>query len=221
MSPLDQLKALSHEAKATEMAAYHKTALPCLGVSNPEINELVKQWQAAGPPAVWLRDAHALWESGIFEARIAAGKLLTKARIKDDMAIWSEITRWVPQFGGWAIADHACKAGERRLIADPTRLDLVETWTSAPDFWTRRAALVMTLPWAKFTNPKPEQITQRERILGWTATYSSDQEWFIQKAVSWWLRTLSTHDPDRVRAFMTDHGDNLKPFARKDATRKL
>ena len=221
MTPLDQLSALANAAKAPEMAAYHKTTLPCLGVSNPEINALAKQWQAAGTPDDWLRDAHILWESGIFEARIAAAKLLTKARIKDDAAIWAEITAWVPDFNGWAIADHASKAGERRLSADPRRLDLVETWTRAPDLWTRRAALVMTLPWAKLTNPRSEQLAQRERILSWAATYTTDPEWFIQKAVSWWLRTLSTHDHERVRAFMDDHGANMKSFARKDATRKL
>ena len=85
--------------------------------------------------------------------------------------------------------------------------------------WTRRAALVMTLPWTKNRNPKPEELAQRERILGWAATYVTDQNWFIQKAVAWWLRDLSKRDADRTRAFLADHGEAMKPFARREAAR--
>ena len=82
----------------------------------------------------------------IHEARIAAAKLLTKACIRFDDVVWALIALWVPRFDGWAIADHAMKAGEQRLIADPSQLDEIETWLAHPDFWVRRAALVGTLP---------------------------------------------------------------------------
>jgi 3-methyladenine DNA glycosylase AlkD len=49
----------------------------------------------------------------------------------------------------------------------------------------------------------------------------SDPDWFIQKAVAWWLRDLSKRDPNRTRAFIDAHGDQMKPFARKEATRLL
>jgi 3-methyladenine DNA glycosylase AlkD len=39
--------------------------------------------------------------------------------------------------------------------------------------------------------------------------------------VGWWLRDLSRHDPDRVRAFVDRYGDRMKPFARKEALRHL
>ena len=87
--------------------------------------------------------------------------------------------------------------------------------------WTRRAALVMTLPWNRMRNPKPEDLERRERILGWAASYVDDREWFIQKAIGWWLRDLSKHDPERTRAFIAAHGERMKPFARKEAMRHL
>ncbi len=62
-------------------------------------------------------------------------------------------------------------------MADPRRLDLVESWTHDPSMWVRRAALVMTLPWAKLTHPKPDQTAERERILGWwAASYVADRD---------------------------------------------
>jgi 3-methyladenine DNA glycosylase AlkD len=87
--------------------------------------------------------------------------------------------------------------------------------------WTRRAALVMTLPWARLNNLRPEDAARRERILGWAAAYVPDRDWFIQKAVAWWLRDLSKHDAARTRAFLAEHGEAMKPFARKEAARHL
>ena len=42
-----------------------------------------------------------------------------------------------------------------------------------------------------------------------------------QKAVAWWLRDLSKHDPARTAAFLASHGARLKPFARKEAGKYL
>ena len=125
------------------------------------------------------------------------------------------------QFDAWAIADHASIAGQKRLVADPSRLDEVEGWTCSDHLWTRRAALVMTLPWTRLVHPKPADLAVRERVLGWAAGYVPDRDWFIQKAIAWWLRDLSRRDPDRVRAFLAEHGDAMKPFARREASKLL
>ena len=219
---LDQLRATADAGKAVEMARYHKADRPYLGLANPAIDAAVKDWRAAldAPTRVALADG--LWRSNIHEARIAAAKLLTQARIRpDDSAAWSLITAWVPDFDAWAIADHASIAGQKRLVWQPERVQELVTWTTSDHMWTRRAALVMTLPWTKQNNPKPDEIAVREQVLGWAAGYVDDPEWFIQKAVAWWLRDLSKHDPDRVRGFLEQYGARMKPFARKEAARKL
>ncbi len=218
---LDALKSFGEPQKAAQMATYHKAKRAYLGVSNPQIDALCKDWRKACDLDQRLGLSRYLWDSDFHEARVAAAKLLIQARIRPDASVWREICRWVPEFDAWAIADHACSAGSRRLVADPSRLDVVETWTQNDSMWVRRAALVMTLPWTKQNNPKPEELTARERILGWAAGYVSDRDWFIQKSVSWWLRSLSKHDPERVRAFLADHGEAMKPFALRDAGKYL
>ncbi|NHX27335.1 DNA alkylation repair protein, partial [Escherichia coli] len=202
-------------------AAYHKAARVYLGVPNPALNDLTKGWRQALSVDQRVALAEALWGTDIFEARIAAAKLLTQARIRPDDAVWDLTTRWVPDFDSWAIAEHACMAGQKRLLADTARVDQVADWTTSDHLWTRRAALVITLPWAKMNNPKPADLAIRERVLGWAAAYVDDRQWFIQKAVAWWLRDLSKHDADRVRAFIAAHGDRMKPFARKEAAKYL
>ena len=219
---LDELRAKAEPGRAEQMAAYHKVDRPYLGVANPNTDMLVREWRQAMDLETRLMLAHDLWQTNIFEARVAAAKLLTQARIKpSDANAWDLITSWVPDFDSWAIADHACMAGQRRLTADPTRLDLVETWITSDHMWSRRAALVITLPWTKQNHPTQDETLARDRILGWASTYVTDPDWFIQKAVAWWLRDLSKHNPDRTRAFLETHGDQMKSFARKEASRHL
>ena len=208
--------------KAQDMARYHTAPRRYLGVANPVIDELARTWRKELTLEDRLALASELWATDIHEARVAAAKLLTQARIRpDDAAAWTLIQSWVPDFDAWAIADHVAIAGQKRLSADPNRLDDIEPWTTSPHMWTRRAALVMTLPWTKNRNPKPDEVGERERILGWAAAYTTDPNRFIQKAVAWWLRDLSKRDPDRTRTFLADHGATMKPFARKEAARLL
>jgi len=218
---LAQLEALADPARAADAATYHKVARRYLGVPVPQVQALVAEWREGATVETRVDLAAGLWDSNIHEARVAAAKLLTQARIGPDTAVWALISTWVPQFEAWAIADHACEPGNRRLQADPARLDEVEGWTTHPNKWTRRAALVMTLPWARMPNPKPAEIAARERILGWAAGYVAERDWFLQKAVAWWVCDLSKHDADRARVFLADHGAAMTAFARKEAGRHL
>lgn len=218
---LDTLQAHVVPDRAAGMASYHKQTRTVLGISNPDLNEITKGWRQSLTVQQRVDLAKELWDTDIFEARLCASKLLTQARLRPDAPAWDLIASWVPQFDGWAIADHACSAGQKRLIADPSRLETVESWTQSEHMWTRRAALVITLPWTKQNFPKPADLEIRDRILGWAAGYVSDHQWFIQKAIAWWLRDLSKHDPERTVAFLQTHGDAMKPFARKEAARLL
>ncbi|MEM9788318.1 MAG: DNA alkylation repair protein [Pseudomonadota bacterium] len=216
------LRAAGDPVKAAEMHRYHKVDRPYLGVANPVIDSFVKDWRVAVDLDARLTLAAGLWKSNAHEGRVAAAKLLTQARIRpDDDGAWQLIVSWVPSFDAWAVADHASIAGQKRLVADPARLDEVAAWTKSDHMWTRRAALVMTLPWTKQNNPKPAELEARDRVLGWAASYVTDHDWFIQKAIAWWLRELSKHDPDRVIAFLDQNGNAMKPFAVKEASRKL
>ncbi len=219
---LSELRACADPQKAQEMARYHKAEREYLGVANPVLDAFAKAWRAELSLDERLTLADSLWRTDIHEARVCAAKLLAQARLRpDDTAAWELIASWVPQFDAWAIADHACGAGSKRLVWNPSRVDQVEAWTRSDHLWTKRAAMVITLPWTKQNFPKPDELAIRDRVLGWAAQYVEDERWFIQKSVSWWLRDLSRHDPDRVRAFLAAHGDKMKRFAFKDASRLL
>ena len=218
---LAQLHALANPEKAVAVAAYHKAARPYLGIPVPDITALATSWREQLDIPARVAVADHLWQTNIHEARVAAAKLLTQARIAEDDAVWTLIAAWVPGFDAWAIADHACDAANRRLIADPSRLDKVEAWVTSENMWTRRAALVMTLPWTKQNFPKPDDLAIRDRVLGWAASLTGDKDWFIQKAIAWWLRDLSRHDPLRSSQFLAEHGPYMKPWAVREAAKYL
>lgn len=220
-SALADLDALSNTRAAKEMARQHKVVRPYLGVSNPQIDALYKAWRTDTDIEGRVAIAAHLWDSNTHEARIAAAKLLTQARISPDHAVWDEIQRWVPDLDAGAIADHVCSAGARRLPADLTRLDTLETWTTHDNMWIRRTTLMMTLPWAKQNHPKDIDLAVRDRVLGWAAAFAPDHDPVLQKAVALWLRTLSKHDKPRVQHFLDEHGAEMKAFALKEASALL
>jgi len=218
---LAALRAAAEPGRAEGMAAYHKVPREYIGLRNPEIDRLTKEWRGQMDVDARVALADQLWKTDIFEARLAAAKLLTQARIRPDEAVWALICSWLPDLDSWAIADHAMMAGQKRLVAKPSRIEDVAEWTRSDSHWIRRAAMVVTLPFAKQNHPKPEELAIRIRVLEWAAAYVQDDDWFIQKSVAWWLRDLSKHDPERVDYFLSNHAKHMKPFARKEATKYL
>ena len=223
MTPETALAQLgTNPQKANQMASYHKVDRPYLGIATKAIDAAVKEWRATLDLDGRLALASNLWDSNVHEGRIAAAKLLVQARIRpDDGPAWDLICTWVSDFDERVIADHVSVAGQKRLLDDPSRLDVVETWIMSEHMWTRRAAFTMTQPWTKQNHPKPTEIDARNRILGWAAQLADDKSFLIQSAIAGWLRDLSKHDHDRVANFVDEHGSELKKFALKEASLHL
>lgn len=220
-SALADLEGLKNTQEAVKLAKLHMVDRPYLGVTNPQIDVLYKAWRTDTDLSQRVLIATHLWDSNIHEARIAAAKLLTQARINPDGDVWDEIARWVTSFDVAALADHACSAGARRLSASPDRLDTVEAWTTHDNIWVRRAALMITLPLAKLNYPSDADLAARDRILGWAAVFVADPNPDMQKAIALWLRTLSKHDKPRAKEFLDEYGEQMKAFAFKEASALL
>ena len=216
------LSAMGDSTKAAEMAAYHKTDREFLGVPAAALDELARGLRADLDLPTRCALAQELWQGRVQEGCVLAAKLLTQARIRpDDTPVWTMIAEWAQGFDSWALADAASIAGAKRLQAMPARLDEVEGWTHSENMWTRRAALVMTLPWARLPHPKPDDLVVRERVLAWAEGYVPDRDRFTQKAIGWWLRELSRRDPDRVVQFLEGPGASLTKGAKTEAMRLI
>jgi 3-methyladenine DNA glycosylase AlkD len=210
---IEALRERGGAARAEWDKRYMKSERTHWGVSAPEIVAAVRTLRPLSEP-IRLRVATELWREEVFDLRIAAARIVAGLSDAADVGIWRFLTKRMPELDGWAIADNFADAAGPRIIFASERLDEVERWTTSPHLWTRRGSLVFTLAWMK-SGRSPE------RMLGWAARLVEDREWFIQKAIGWWLRELGKRDAPRVRAWLKAHGGGLKAFARKEAEKYL
>jgi 3-methyladenine DNA glycosylase AlkD len=219
----DALAALGTDpAKATEMARHHKVERAYLGVTTPAIDAVAKGWRETLDLEERLTLAAALWASDVHEGRIAAAKLLTQARIRpDDAVAWEMIVAWVPACDCAAIAEQIAIAGQKRLVAEPARFDVLATWVASEHLWTKAAVLAFTLPWTKHNNPKAADLVLRDRALDWAGQLAADPHKVIQTALVDWLASLAKHDPATAQAFVDRHAAVMKPYALKSARHRI
>lgn len=205
---------LGNEPRAAADQRYHKSNRKHWGVSVPACDQLVRTLCKQNTHEELLSLAKRLWETNLFDPMVCSAKILSLPNVRPSEELWKMIRYFLKQVDGWALEDHLAHAARKCILADLLLLDELEKWTKDSNFWMRRAVLVYTLPFAK-----PGQ--NPERMLEWASRYAADPEWFIQKAIGWWLRVLGEHNPERVMTFLNVHWEKLKGVARKEATRKL
>ncbi len=211
---IEQLQSFGDPERALASRRYHKSSREHWGVPVPICEELIRNLSKGLECSDLIELAKDLWSTNLFDPMICAAKVLSLPRMQASKVLWETLLRFLRNVDGWALEDSLCHVAWKCVLAEENLLDEIEEWTRDSNFWMRRAALVYTLPFAK---PKRDP----ERSLGWASRYASDPEWFIQKAIGWWLRVLGEHNPERVCIFLNAHSRQLKSVARKEATRKL
>ena len=97
--------------------------------------------------------------------------------------------------------------------AHPDRVATMDDWIDHENMWLARTALLHQLTF--------KQATDVERLFRYCRRRASDREFFIRKAIGWSLRELTKTDPESVRAFLAEMGDELSPLSRKEAVKWL
>jgi 3-methyladenine DNA glycosylase AlkD len=211
---LQALRAVGSPERAAWEKAYQKSRWEHWGAPLPGMDAAIKETLGDLTQSQALDLSRRLWRAPVWDLKIVAGRILARKSIEPDARVWRFVTGRLADLDGWAVADNLADVGARCLVADPARLDAVAAWIDNPHLWTRRAALVFTLPWAK-------EKRDPERMLGWATRLAEDRQWFIQKAIGWWLRELSKRDPKRVRRFLKENDEKLTGVARREATKYL
>jgi len=210
---LGALRALGGAERAEQEKRYQKSRWEHLGVPLSKMDLAIRETLGDLSQDEALELCGRLWREPVWDLKIVAARILAQRSIEPDAKVWAFVTERMSDLDGWAVADNLADVASRCLLADSCRLDAVEAWIDSPHLWTRRAALVFTLPWTKGGRDP-------ERMLGWAARLAEDREWFIQKAIGWWLRELSKRNPERVRRFLAEHG-KLTGVAKREATKYL
>ena len=143
------LGAFADPARAAQEKRYQKSSWEHWGVALPKMDAAIRATVADFDRGDSLALAARLWREPVWDLRIVAGRILARKVVAPDADVWAFVMRRMGDLDGWAVADNLASVGGRCLVADPARLDIVESWVESPHLWTRRAALVFTLPWTK------------------------------------------------------------------------
>jgi 3-methyladenine DNA glycosylase AlkD len=95
---------------------------------------------------------------------------------------------------------------------------LIVNWTSSPDLWWRRAALVSTVAFNVRSQGGKGDVP---KTLAICRLLVADHEDMVVKALSWALRELVYFDPDKVERFLQEHNQVLAGRVKREVGSKL
>jgi 3-methyladenine DNA glycosylase AlkD len=213
------LAAAGDAAKAPEIQAYMKSAMPFRGVPTPARTKLMRRILAAWAPrdrATWEATVRTLWDGATYrEERYAAIDLCAHRSARP----WHDATT-VPLYehlivtGAWwdhvdAVAIHFVGP---ILRADPAGVaTTIRRWAVDDDRWLRRSAIIV--------QNRATRSTDTHLLAEAIEHNIGDADFFIRKGIGWALREYAKTDPAWVRAFVADH--DLAPLSRREAMKHL
>lgn len=175
-----ELKSLSTNEANAAVLKYVPGVAKIYGIRMPVLNELTKKYKEGGFELV-----KELWESGTFEERILAAKILNKICKNDPELSLKLVSGFSKDISDWAVCDTVgmqslkpvAKMKQKEIFA------LSATLLKSNDLWERRLSLVIIEVYTKDKSAHPE-ILKRVKAL------ENDDEYYVRKAVEWLKRNI-------------------------------
>jgi 3-methyladenine DNA glycosylase AlkD len=183
----DAMAALRSAATAHDLANLDRfgiVAPNALGVSMANMQKIAKR---LGPDHDL---AAALWETGVYEARMLACLIDDADRVTPE-----QMDAWRADFDNWAIVDTACfKLFDR----SPHAWAKVAAWAPLNDEFGRRAAFALLACLALHAKGGDDQPFLDG--LGLIEDAAGDDRNFVKKAVNWALRAIGLRESPVLKA---------------------
>ena len=203
--------------------SYTGSGRPFFNVSVPELRRISRAWLAAHRGAAdpdLLAVTDALFRGEAYEEKVLGAVLLqSNGRIQRQVAP-AIVDGWLDGLNGWAEIDSLCGGAfwEDTMAADWTAWrDLVGRLGGETNINKRRAALVLlTAPTRRSDDPRFRDLAFRviDRL-------KSERPILITKAVSWLLRSMTTHHATAVEAYLAANAATLPAIAVRETSVKL
>jgi 3-methyladenine DNA glycosylase AlkD len=174
------LAAQSDEKAKAAVRKFIPTSQHVYGVRLPLLNQIGKEHREGG-----FELAEALWQSGAFEEKLLAAKLLGSSCKKDPNRALAMARKFAAQISDWAVCDTVGMQGVKGIALEK-QIELL-AWSTrlvrSRNLWERRLGLVLLTHFVKDKNSR-NQIEQTLAIL------ADDKEHYVKKAVEWLQRDL-------------------------------
>lgn len=208
---LRELRALGDPRWRDGMAHFGISTDVALGVSVPKLRALAKR--AGRDHAV----AHALWASGVHEARALAAMVAEPAKLTR-----REMDRWAGDLASWDTCDACCFELWRRT---PYAHEKAAAWSASKKEFVKRAGFALMAALA--VHDKSASDATFRRYLPIIRREAGDERNFVKKAVNWALRQIGKRSrrlnaaaiacAERIRA----DGTRAGRWTASDALREL
>ena len=167
------------EAKAAAMK-FVPGVTKIYGIRTPVLNEMAKKYKEGGFDLV-----KELWNSGAFEEKMLAAKMLNVISKKDPALSLKLVTGFSKNISDWAVCDtlgmQSLKPVAKKIQKEI--FDLSAKLIKSKNLWERRLSLVIIEVFTKDRSLHPE-IIKRVKML------ENDEEYYVKKAVVWIKRNL-------------------------------
>jgi 3-methyladenine DNA glycosylase AlkD len=211
-----QLAARADPAKAPDMQAYMKSAMPFYGVQKPARDAIVR----AAPPltdlATWRDTILALWrEATRREERYLAIAIAVDPRHRAHRTI-AELPLYEELIVTGAWWDHVDAVATvllaELLDREPEAIaPVLRRWARDAEMWKRRAAIVAQV--------RRKARTDVALLYDCIEPNRGDGEFFIRKGIGWALRAYAWIDPDEIERYCATH--ELSALSRREALRNV
>ena len=153
------------------------------GIKMPLLNDLCKELKESGFPLVY-----QLWESGAFEEKMLAAKLICKFSKKQPLEALTAVEKFSGSIEDWAICDTFGMQSLKPIAGTHQEeiFSLAKKLNRSANFWQRRLSLVLVEVYAKnnkFHSAINKLIKQLE----------NDKEYYVKKAITWLNKSMSKH----------------------------
>ena len=160
--------------------------------------------------------ALALFDTEWFDLRSAAIALLEREEKQLTPADLPWLVELARAGACWAHVDYlVTKVIDPLLARHPAQLAHARRWSTDPDFWVRRVALLAQL---KALRTGAGDFALFAEI---AEPMLDEKEFFIRKAIGWVLREVSKKRPALVRDFLRAHGARASGVTWREATKYL
>ncbi|WP_020660347.1 DNA alkylation repair protein [Amycolatopsis benzoatilytica] len=214
------LAELADPAKAPEMQAYMKSAMPFRGVPKPERGKLLKAVFAEHllPDRVSFRDTVlALWREAQYrEERYAAITLSGHRAYRqwqdpDLLTMYEEL---IVTGAWWDYVDEVAirRVGPILRTHRAAVTPVLRRWMTDADRWRRRTAVICQV------SAKDE--VDQELLADAIEANLDDRDFFLRKGIGWALRDHARAEPEWVRGFVRAH-PGLSPLSVREAMKHL
>jgi 3-methyladenine DNA glycosylase AlkD len=215
------LAAVADPSKAPGMQAYMKSSMPYYGVPSPAARRVFARVLAdhpIGDRESWLATGRAMWHGATHREERYAVLALAGHRLYRDfqdpqtLDLYREL---IVTGAWWDIVDDVAshKVGPILAAHHDDVQPVIQSWSTDPDLWLRRASIICQLG-AKGT-------TDLDLLTACIEPNLAAREFFIRKAIGWALRQYAWTDAVWVQDYVRRNRDTLSPLSRREALKNV